>query len=837
MQGLVYPGKRALLSLAVAAAIGLPAMEAQSASEEVQFDPSFLSMGSDASLDLGRFARGGSATPGTFRTRIFLNEQIQATESVTFRELADKTVVPCLTPALLAQLPLKLPEDKLSAVAGDCVDLKALIPQAEVRFDSSDQSLLLSVPQVYVDRVARGSVPPSAWDSGVPAALLGYNASAYTSDGYKTSYRSMYSSLNGGLNVGGWYLRHNGNWTWNEDTGSDYQNINTYLQRDIPQIKGRIIGGRTNTSGRLFDTLPFTGLMLESDDRMEPMSRRGYAPEIRGIARTNAKVTIRQNGTVLYETTVSPGEFVIDDLYPTGYGGDLDVLVREADGTEQTFKVPFSSVTQLLRPGQSRYELVGGELNMQSLRNDPMLLQGTWQYGLTNRFTVYGGLQGSEHYTAGQLGTGFATPVGAFSFDITHARAELGERSRDGSAYNGESYRLSYSKNISETQSNFSLAAYRFSTAHYMDYLTAMQTRDVLERGYDNNTIRRTKSRYTLTASQGLSDWGQLYISASVQNYWNASGTDKQYQVGYNNTWNRVTYGISGARSYDQTGRKQDTIMLTFSMPLGNQPGAPTGRMNYTSASGGRNAWQAGVSGSAGRENQMSYGLTAMTADGGTGNSMSANGQYRTPVTTVSGSLSAGKHYTTASAGLAGTLIGHQGGLTMSPYQGDTFALVEAKGAEGAKVSGHAGIYVDRFGYAAVPYLNPYQLNEVAIDLAGTGAGVEMENTAQKVAPRDLAVVKLSYSARRGRPLLITATHKGEPLPFGAEARDSKGGVVGYVGQGGQIYARVEEDSGTLAVTWGRRADQQCRVPYRLRAVDEKERSTSLQEFRAVCGG
>ncbi|HFZ1711490.1 TPA: fimbria/pilus outer membrane usher protein [Citrobacter sedlakii] len=834
MQGLVYPGRRAFLSLAVAASVNLPlyAME-KNTPEEVQFDPSFLSMGSDIPLDLTRFSRGASATPGTFRTRIFVNDQIQMTEEVTFREREDKTVEPCLSPALLAQLPLKLPEHALTT---DCVDLRALIPQATLVFDSSEQALMIGVPQVYVDRMPRGAVPPSAWENGIPAALLGYNFNAYNMDGYHTSYRSLFSSLNGGVNLGSWYFRHTGNWSWSSMTGGDYQDNNTYVQRDIPQIKGRIRAGVTHTSGRLFDTLPFTGLMLESDDRMEPSSRRGYAPEVRGIARTNAKVTIRQNGAVLYETTVSPGEFVIDDLYPTGYGGDLDVVVREADGGEQTFKVPFSSVSQLLRPGLSRYEFAGGELNVPSLKNDPMLLQGTWQYGLSNRLTVSGGLQGSEHYMAGQLGGAFSTPAGAFSMDVTHARADLGDRSRDGRSVSGESYRLSYSKNITQTQSNFSLAAYRFSTEHYMDYLTAMQTRDVLDRGYGNDTIRRTKSRYTLMANQGLADWGQLYISASVQNYWNASGTDKQYQVGYNNMWNRMTYGVSAARSYDQTGKKQDTIMLTVSLPLGSQPGAPTGRMNYTDNSDGRSAWQAGVSGSAGSENQMNYGLSATTADSGTGNSMAANGQYRTPVTTLSGSLGAGKHYTTASLGLSGTVIGHRESVTFTPYQGDTFALVEAKGAEGARVSGYSGIYVDRFGYAAVPYLNPYQMNEVAIDLAGTDAGVELDNTAQKVAPKDLAIVKLSYSARQGRPVLITATHRGEPVPFGAEARDENNTVVGYVGQGGQIYARVEKDSGTLKVAWGRNEDQQCKVPYNLQPVNKKTRGTPLQEFRAVCG-
>ena len=36
--------------------------------------------------------------------------------------------------------------------------------------------------------------------------------------------------------------------------------------------------------------------------------------------------------------SVSPGNFVIDDLYPTGYGGDLEVSVVEADGRRREFK-------------------------------------------------------------------------------------------------------------------------------------------------------------------------------------------------------------------------------------------------------------------------------------------------------------------------------------------------------------------------------------------------------------------------------------------------------------------------------------------------------------------
>ncbi|MCT6957964.1 fimbria/pilus outer membrane usher protein, partial [Salmonella enterica] len=84
---------------------------------------------------------------------------------------------------------------------------------------------------------------------------------------------------------------------------------------------------------------------------MLPDSMRGYAPTVRGVAETNAKVTVRQNGVVLYETTVAPGPFTISDLYATGYGGDLAVTVTEADGRVRSFAVPYASVPQLLRPG------------------------------------------------------------------------------------------------------------------------------------------------------------------------------------------------------------------------------------------------------------------------------------------------------------------------------------------------------------------------------------------------------------------------------------------------------------------------------------------------------
>ena len=48
------------------------------------------------------------------------------------------------------------------------------------------------------------------------------------------------------------------------------------------------------------------GARMYSDDRMLPMGSTGYAPVIRGVANSNAKVSVTQSGNKIYETSVPP---------------------------------------------------------------------------------------------------------------------------------------------------------------------------------------------------------------------------------------------------------------------------------------------------------------------------------------------------------------------------------------------------------------------------------------------------------------------------------------------------------------------------------------------------
>ena len=92
---------------------------------------------------------------------------------------------------------------------------------------------------------------------------------------------------------------------------------------------------------------------------------------------------------MIYQTTVAPGNFEINDLYPTGFGGEIEVSVIEANGEIQKFSVPYASVVQMLRPGMNRYSLTVGQFRDQDIDLDPWIIQGKYQQGINNYLTGY----------------------------------------------------------------------------------------------------------------------------------------------------------------------------------------------------------------------------------------------------------------------------------------------------------------------------------------------------------------------------------------------------------------------------------------------------------------
>lgn len=802
--------------------------------EDVEFNSAFLPEGS-RTLDLTSYQKGNPVLTGDYRADISINGQLVGRQDINIHSQADGTApTVCINRGLLQLVGVDL--KRLSVAANQaldsnshCLNVAELIDQASATFSPETQALAISIPQIALRRDARGYVSPELWDRGVNAGILGYDLNTNHNKTDTGNFDSAYLGLNAGLNLADWRLRHDGSVSWQQNTGRTYQALNTYAQRDITALKSQLTLGEANTSGEIFDTLSFRGVRLNSDDRMLPESMRGYAPIVRGIARTNARVVIRQSGNLLQETTVAPGAFVIDDLYSTGYGGDLDVTVYEADGSEQRFTVPYASVAQLLRPGTMRYSLTIGETRDNYVTQQANLFQGTLQYGLTNIFTGYSGLQASDDYSSVLAGLALGTPIGAIAADITHASTDL-----KGGAQQGQSMRLSYSKNFLSTGSDFSVAAYRFSTSGFMDFDTAVQTLDAERNGIDIYRIDRPRSRLSLTADQSLSDWGQVTFSGSTQSYWNRQGNDLQYQFSYSKQLRRLNYSISANRSRFSQGGLENNLLLSISMPVDffSTPNTPQLTARLSRDTSGNYSPQATVSGSAGTDREYSYGVTTSRDGASNTSNNSLNGQYMGSRALVGGTISHGAGYDSLSLNTSGSVVAHPGGITFTPYRGETMAVVSAPGAEGAKVVGYPGLKLDRSGNAIVPYLRPYELNDVAIDPIGTSMEIEFSETSQQVAPRSGAVVAIKYGTSKGQSLLLNVTQSnGDPLPFGSSVTDSAGTPVGIVGQGGQLYARVGEDIHSLLISWGNQENQRCALVLPPIRSDGKQ----LQQVDAFC--
>ncbi len=124
-------------------------------------------------------------------------------------------------------------------------------------------------------------------------------------------------------------------------------------------MAAKLTVGEQQLNSQLIDGFRYTGVNLANDERMLPPSLQGYAPEVSGIAKTNAKVTISQSGRILYETNVPAGPFRIQGL-DSSVRGRLDVRVEEQDGSVNSFQVDTATVPYLTRPGYVRYNLAVG---------------------------------------------------------------------------------------------------------------------------------------------------------------------------------------------------------------------------------------------------------------------------------------------------------------------------------------------------------------------------------------------------------------------------------------------------------------------------------------------
>lgn len=848
-----------LTQLSVVTLLASPVFLAQA---ELYFNPRFLADDPSAVADLSSFEKGQELPPGTYRVDIYLNDGFMTSRDVTFSAGEDgHGLMPCLTRGQLANMGLNTASIKgMDALEPDaCVPFTAMIKEATVRLDVGLQRLYLTIPQAFMGNQARGYISPELWDNGITAGLLNYN---FTGNNVQNrvggSSQYAYLNLQSGLNVGAWRLRDNSTWSYSSGSSSEnkWQHVNTWLERDITPFRSRLTLGDSYTNGDVFDGINFRGAQLASDDNMLPDSQKGFAPVIHGIARGTAQVSIKQNGYEIYHSTVPPGPFTINDLYAAGNGGDLQVAIKEADGSVQSFTVPYSSVPVLQREGHTRYALTAGKYRSgNDLQEDPTFFQSTLMHGLPAGWTLYGGTQLADRYRAFNLGVGKNMgELGALSVDITQANATL----PDDSQQQGQSVRFLYNKSLSDLGTNIQLVGYRYSTQGYYSFADTTYQRMsghsvVTEDGpvyvkpkftdyYNLAYSKRGKVQVSVT--QQLGRTATLYLSGSRQSYWGTDNTDEQFQAGLNTAVNDINWTLSYSLTKNawQDGRDQ-MLAVNVNIPFSHWLRSDSQSVwRHASASysmsddlNGRTSNLAGLYGTLLDDNNLSYSVQTGYASGGEGSSggtgyaaLNYRGGYGNANVGYSHSDGMKQLY----YGMSGGVLAHANGVTLSQPLNDTVVLVSAPGAEGTRVENQTGVRTDWRGYAVLPYATEYRENRVALDTNSLADNVDLDDAVVNVVPTHGAIVRAQFKPRVGMKLLMTLTHNGKMVPFGAMVTSTDSQNSSIVADNGLVYLSGMPLVGKVKAVWGEGDDARCVADYRI--PNESQEQTLIQ-LSAVC--
>ncbi|MBP6121593.1 fimbria/pilus outer membrane usher protein [Providencia sp.] len=793
----------------------------------IYFDPDFLELPNKEAVDLSQF-ENNEQLAGQYYVDIYVNSNLIGAKNIKFDKINKGELLPCLSLVDLKDFGVKTAEyPELQSQNQNCVNLSA-IPDAKSTFEFDSQRLYLSIPQIALSRNPRGFVDLADIDNGITALMLNYSYNGsknYDRKKNGSDTTSNYVNLRPGLNIGAWRIRNYTTWSNSNEQSGKWDTIYTYAARGINKIKSQLTLGDSVSPSSVFDSVPFRGAQLATDDDMYPESLRGYAPVVRGIARSNAQITIRQNGYTIYQTEVAAGPFEITDLYPTGGSGDLHVTIKESNGSEQVQIVPFASLPVLQREGYMSYSATAGQYRSYDSHVDKTNFgQFTLIYGLPYGVTAYGGSQLSEHYQSYSIGAGQNLGrFGALSVDITHANSKL----RDDLKESGQSYRFRYNKNLNDIGTNIALAGYRYSTK---GFYSLSEVFDSFRDTHYTPEIERRRNRGEITLSQNLGDtYGSISIGYVNEDYWNSDRKTQSATLGYNNSWQGISYGLNytynkntNNYSYTSGSQKQneDDHQFAFSVSVPFTVFDDTFYYNFNSNSSSNSPSTGSMGVSASQLNNrlnwsMQQGFT--TKDTGTSGNMNASykGQY--------GEVSGGSGYSKDSYnlyyGANGSLVAHSGGLVLGQQLGETAAIVEIPDAGDVPILNQAGIVTNNQGYALVPYISAYRKNTIDIDTSALPNDTEMELTSQSVSPSRGALAKASFAANVGyRAIMIINFADGKPVPFGAQAIFKDNGQLnGLVGNDGELYLSGLAESGHFIIQYNDK--QQCQVNYNLSGI------------------
>lgn len=775
------------------------------------FDTNALNLSEEQKkdIDLISLQKITEQVEGGYDTIVILNKKMKGNYNLSFKNRNGK-LTPLLSQQIASSWGIELPS--LTSSKDEEFYIEDVIPGAKSDFDLNKRSLNISIPLAYMDFREQNEIKPSEWNNGLAMAFVDYNISSVKSTNTKKNDNTNLSflSLRNGVNFAGWRARNYSYYNKQSNQQSKWNSLQTWVERDISVLKSLFSAGQISTSNLTLESFIFRGLNLASQDSMLSDNQQGYSPEIRGVALSNAVVEVRQNGNLLYQTSVPPGEFVINNMYPTSSSGDLNISVIEEDGAIHNYTQAYATPPISVRKGALKYGVSIGEYDTHFYNNTHNALsqkfsQTEFIYGLLDTTSIYGGFNIADHYQSLQLGMGQSLGrVGAISIDSTVAKAKF----NNGDKHDGQSVQIKYSKYFDYSRTSLTLAGYRYNSGGYYSFDEASNNyyqKDV----YDNQAM---KQKMQLTISQPMGNFGSLSVSAYQADYKNGSASRKRSMMG---SWTKSFDYFSTTVSQSQsktlhTGKTDNITSLSIRIPFsrllpGNTFSSTSFNSTISRSGSGRDSFTSTLSGTNLENNNLSWSVSQSKNKfdySASVNSSAISGAYKGNI----GSVNLG--YVTSSTGsdninwgAQGSIIAHPYGITMSRTlpEGSSYALVKTDNAHGIYIENSSGIRTNYFGQAVVPSLMPYRKNEINLDTSSLPEETDIEDPIKTIIPSKEALVLANYKTYIGHRLFITILNNGKKLPIGTIV--SVGERAGMVNESSQLYISGVQNNSKLTAT------------------------------------
>ncbi|MBQ0343417.1 fimbrial biogenesis outer membrane usher protein, partial [Providencia rettgeri] len=749
---------------------------------------------------------------GLYETDIVLNgKRILRGEKIKFIS-HDGIIEPCITASVIKRFPLTedAKEILLSSEEDHCINISALDKNVTVDFNDSDQVLTISIPQKYLVAVYSSWISPELRDYGIAGLILDYTVSDnnfYRKDSGNRNNLSAFGNV--GANLAEWRLRANYQYEnklvdSSNDKKSRFEWEQIYAFRDMASLSAKLFVGEIYIKSDLFDSVRFKGISVFTDESMMPPNLRGYAPQITGVAASNATVTLSQNGRIISQIKVPAGPFVIKDLSQSVMG-TIDVTVIEDNGKETRFQYTTTNIPFLTRKGQVRYTMNLGQLSPENNENiDKNFITVESSIGVLNNTSVFGGLVATSNnqYRAINLGVGQNLGfLGALSVDVTQSYADVGTRET------GKSYRINYAKNLPSIDGQLTLTGYRFADR------TFNSLSNFVEKNFSDNSqgeLDKDKHVFSLSYAQQLHFMNaSANITASRKTYWNGK-QNNYFSIGLNKFFDEgIMKGGSVSLSLNQSRNSRDKtdnqIYLSVSRPL--QTESQNASISYfASYSDQDKRYTNNVNYSNYVNKDTNYNLTASTQDGLSQGSVNAfishsgdTGQLQ-----MSGALSDSMN--SASIMVNGSITATQHGISAHrlTYRDQSRLVVDVPKAKGVIIENSHAITND-LGLATISNVPTYYNMEYKVDVNNLPDTVNVEDNVLETALTDGAIGYIKMDADIGKSLISRIKlANGQYPPLGAVVTNtSNNKVSGIIAESGIVYLTGLNMGDQLSINWG----------------------------------